>query len=451
MYYSRTSQFSMSNEGQKDGLRAPMTFTIMITTHNRCADLRRTCAALTALSPPPEEVLICADGCTDDTVSMLVREFPGFIVLENQRRQGSVAARDRMLRLASADIVISLDDDSYPIDRDFLARVDQVLAEHPEAAVISFAEIRDEDCRGPPPTYSRSMPRPLRRGVCQLRRRHASRRLSAGSPAFQGSSATCTRSRITPCNVTRRASRSGSSRIWSCAITCRASIATQGRRQRLHARNELWSVLIRCPWPYLPAVALFRIWRQLRYAATQGLSDVLLQPAGGCPPCVACRNASRAAPRYHGGHTGVDEARRGTRSIGASSSLPDRDRVMRFHALLPVRDEADIVGQCLRHLLNWADAVYVFDTGSADDTWDIVRDVASTDTRVRLLGREPVYFSETRLRGWMFHQARATCGTATGSCASMPTSSTTSRRLSSCGRACAPTRPSCSTSITTSA
>ena len=80
---------------------------------------------------------------------------------------------------------------------------------------------------------------------------------------------------------------------------------------------------------------------------------------------------------------------------------------MRFHALLPVRDEADIVAQCLGHLLSWADAVYVFDTGSADDTWDIVRDVASTENRVRLLGKDAVYFSETRLRGWMFHQARA--------------------------------------------
>ena len=71
----------------------------------------------------------------------------------------------------------------------------------------------------------------------------------------------------------------------------------EGRRQRLHARNELWSVLIRCPWPYLPAVALFRVWRQLRYAATQGLSDVLLQPAWwlsalrGLPQCFAGRTA----------------------------------------------------------------------------------------------------------------------------------------------------------------
>jgi glycosyltransferase involved in cell wall biosynthesis len=78
----------------------------------------------------------------------------------------------------------------------------------------------------------------------------------------------------------------------------------------------------------------------------------------------------------------------------------------RFHVLLPVRDEADIIGQCLDHLLKWADAIYVFDTGSIDDTWEIVQAAASKDRRVVLLGRQPVYFSETRLRGWMFHQAR---------------------------------------------
>ena len=79
---------------------------------------------------------------------------------------------------------------------------------------------------------------------------------------------------------------------------------------------------------------------------------------------------------------------------------------MCFHVLLPVRDEADIVGQCLSHLLAWADAVYVFDTGSVDSTWEVVLDVAGRDKRVRPLRKDPVYFSETRLRGWMFHQAR---------------------------------------------
>ena len=41
----------------------------------------------------------------------------------------------------------------------------------------------------------------------------------------------------------------------------------------------------------------------------------------------------------------------------------------RFVVLLPLRDEADIIGQCLRHLLEWAGAIYVFDTGSVDETW----------------------------------------------------------------------------------
>jgi glycosyltransferase involved in cell wall biosynthesis len=79
---------------------------------------------------------------------------------------------------------------------------------------------------------------------------------------------------------------------------------------------------------------------------------------------------------------------------------------MKFHALLPVRDEADIIGQCLERALTWADAIYVFDTGSVDNTWEIVQDFASRDKRVVPIRKEPVYFSETRLRSYMFHVAR---------------------------------------------
>jgi glycosyltransferase involved in cell wall biosynthesis len=78
-----------------------------------------------------------------------------------------------------------------------------------------------------------------------------------------------------------------------------------------------------------------------------------------------------------------------------------------FYCLLPARDEADIIGQCLEALLTWADGVFVFDTGSVDPTWEIVQDFAARDKRVVPLRKDPVYFSETRLRGWIFHQARA--------------------------------------------
>lgn len=84
---------------------------------------------------------------------------------------------------------------------------------------------------------------------------------------------------------------------------------------------------------------------------------------------------------------------------------------MKFVCLLPVRDEADIIGQCLEHLLTWSDEIYVFDTGSVDESWEIVQDFAKRDSRVIPLRKEPVYFSETLLRGWIFHQARASLRT----------------------------------------
>jgi hypothetical protein len=77
-----------------------------------------------------------------------------------------------------------------------------------------------------------------------------------------------------------------------------------------------------------------------------------------------------------------------------------------FFALLPVRDEADIIGQCLDHALGWANEIYVFDTGSVDNTWEIVQEFASREKRVVPLRKEPVFFSEARLRGYMFHVAR---------------------------------------------
>jgi GT2 family glycosyltransferase len=273
-----------------------MRFAIMIATRNRCADLRRTCAALTSLDPAPDEVLICADGCTDDTVPMLRREFPGFVVIENAGRRGSVASRDRMLRIASADVVVSLDDDSHPVGPDFLSRLGKVLEAHPEAAVVAFAEVRDGD-RADPAALSRDERRgryvPAYANCGAAMRRDLYLEL-AGFPRFFGHMYEEPDYAL-QCYAAGRA-------VWfepGLAVRHHMSRVNrhEGRRQRLHARNELWSVLLRCPWPYLPAVALFRVWRQLRFAATQGPWDMLLQPVWwlsalhGLPQCLAGRSA----------------------------------------------------------------------------------------------------------------------------------------------------------------
>ena len=61
----------------------------------------------------------------------------------------------------------------------------------------------------------------------------------------------------------------------------------------------------------------------------------------------------------------------------------------------------------MTRLLTWADAIYVFDSGSVDNTWEIVQHHASRDKRVVPLRKDPVYFSDTKVRGYLFHHARA--------------------------------------------
>lgn len=77
-----------------------------------------------------------------------------------------------------------------------------------------------------------------------------------------------------------------------------------------------------------------------------------------------------------------------------------------YHSLLAVRDEGDIIAQSLEHQLRWADHIHVFDTGSTDDTWDIVTAMAARHPQIRLIGRRPVYFSDTEVRSFIFAQSR---------------------------------------------
>lgn len=78
---------------------------------------------------------------------------------------------------------------------------------------------------------------------------------------------------------------------------------------------------------------------------------------------------------------------------------------VRFHALLIVRDEGDIIAQTLDHLLGWGDALYVYDTGSHDETWEIVRERAARDDRLVLMGCQPVVF-HAGVRAMLFERYR---------------------------------------------
>lgn len=69
---------------------------------------------------------------------MLEKEFRGRVWWEqNKETQGPGGSRNLLIRRAKHPLVVSLDDDSWPEDRDFFARAVDAMARYPKAAVLA--------------------------------------------------------------------------------------------------------------------------------------------------------------------------------------------------------------------------------------------------------------------------------------------------------------------------
>jgi hypothetical protein len=79
---------------------------------------------------------------------------------------------------------------------------------------------------------------------------------------------------------------------------------------------------------------------------------------------------------------------------------------MRIHAMTMVKDEADIVAECLEAATDWADHVYVFDNGSTDGSWDIVQGLAAEHPAIVPWKSDDVTFHDG-LRAQIFEAFRA--------------------------------------------
>lgn len=77
-----------------------------------------------------------------------------------------------------------------------------------------------------------------------------------------------------------------------------------------------------------------------------------------------------------------------------------------FHAIMVVRDEADILPLSLSHLMSWADSLAIMDTGSTDGTWEILHDFARRDRRITVDPARPQSF-HNGLRAVLFDRNRS--------------------------------------------
>lgn len=251
------------------------TVAVMITTHNRRADLERTCEVLDELEPAPEEILVFADACTDGTEEYLAGKGAPYRILRSAARRGSIPNRHEMMRESAADIVFSLDDDSHPLERDALARIRELFAANPEIAVASFPQRTDEF---PETLSATSFGARLMVGSyassCAALRRAVYVELGGYETQFGHS--------YEEPDFALRCLAAGHQVRFEPGLTVRhyftAAQRNEIRNHHLHARNEFWSVLMRCPWPWWPIVAAYRAMRQLGYACKRGWNWVVREP-----------------------------------------------------------------------------------------------------------------------------------------------------------------------------
>lgn len=101
----------------------PASVTVGIPTYARGDRVFTPLEHILACDPPPAEVIVHIDAC-DGSLEQRIREtFSQVRILSSQNRIGPGGGRDRCLRAASQPYFASFDDDSWPLNADYFARV----------------------------------------------------------------------------------------------------------------------------------------------------------------------------------------------------------------------------------------------------------------------------------------------------------------------------------------
>ena len=269
------------------------TCTVVITTHNRCEELKATLLKLRQLDPSPDAIIICLDGCTDQTGSMIESDYPECNVLVNKFKLGSVPSRDRAFRLATTDLILSLDDDSYPVQRDFIHAISDVAKRHPEAGAFTVTEMRDDRRPAMTDTLLTGRHVPTFPNCAGIYRRDLYGTV-AQFPSFFCHA-------YEEPDYCAQLYGAGFGVWFEPTLSIIHRLSQRGRNtlitHRHNARNEFWSTIMRCPFPFVLAIAPYRIVRQFQYAVGQGWRWWIREPRwwlealAGVPECLMRRRA----------------------------------------------------------------------------------------------------------------------------------------------------------------
>jgi GT2 family glycosyltransferase len=205
---------------------------------------------------------------------------------------GSVASRDRMIREARGDLVLALDDDSYPEQADCLTRIITLFEHNPPLAVATFPQRTDEypetltQADFGPERLVRSFP-----NSGAVLRRSVYLQLPGFEPKFFHM--------YEEPDYALQCVAAGHEVLFTPLITIRhhysGQMRSELRNHQRHSRNEFWSTLLRCPFPYVWVMLVWRVLSQFNYACKRGVGWVIREPIwwwqalGGIKYCLQKR------------------------------------------------------------------------------------------------------------------------------------------------------------------
>jgi GT2 family glycosyltransferase len=113
------------------------TFSILIVTYNRRAELEQTLNVIQHLLEEELEVLVWDDASTDETLE-LAEKFSFVKWFSGKERVGGSKARSQLYVKARGKYLIGLDDDANPLDDNILEKVKLIFENEPATGLLAF-------------------------------------------------------------------------------------------------------------------------------------------------------------------------------------------------------------------------------------------------------------------------------------------------------------------------
>lgn len=110
---------------------------LVIPTFQRVEQLRKTLGHVLQCSPVPNEILVHVDAKDVETIPMLEREYPDVKTMRSDVRQGPGGGRNRLINAATNEAIVSLDDDSWPLDTRFFEYAKTALESNASVGVVA--------------------------------------------------------------------------------------------------------------------------------------------------------------------------------------------------------------------------------------------------------------------------------------------------------------------------